>query len=951
MMGKSKIIIIVGILLFSTIAGFQIIENVEADDTGGIILDDTFVDEKNKDNNYGSDPDIGISNNTITGIKHVYQKYNISNIMTGSTINEAKLKIYISYNTGINSLSLSTINNVSWDESLVTWNNMPDSTTSTFISAVDISSNPTGWIEWDVTDSIQDSLSIGFISYKIYTEDKADLYINSKENAENKPELVINYTSPPEFCANFTKDINGLNVCFNDNSTPGPGNTITSWLWDFGDSCNSYEQNPNHIYLDDGTYEVTLNVTNSDNKKSNTTISITITNAPPDADFTWNPEFPTIGEYFELTDLTDDPEDKIVNYTWDMGNGDFCYVLNPTYCFTEFDNYNVTLTVEDDKGLTDITTPKKIITKIEETDTINASENQTYQNNEYDFYISNKNVTSPTEIYLKKYAGNPTEKDLGDRIHTAGSFIDIEIENWSVFNPSDVEIRIYYTQQDLDNADIELTEEGLDGIYYFNETSETWHKYENTGVETAYDQYGYEGYCWAIIDHLTPIVIAGEINKKPEVTNLFVFPDSIAEGEKVTFEGEGTDSDGDITAYEWTSDIDGVISNSQSFEKDDLSIGIHTISFKVQDDEGLWSDESKMQVEIYRIVTNDPSPPSTNDPFIFPDSTDDTDDSNAPVADIGGPYEGIAGALVYFDGSKSTDDTGIVSYQWDYGDGSDGYGETPSHKYSKPGEYTVTLTVKDLDGNINTATTKVTVTEAPNNPPEKPIITGQISGKINTEYDYEIVAIDPDENKIRYHVDWDDEKTDTTDMVDSNSKKILSHSWIEPGLYHVKVYSEDEKDAISKTEEIIVRIDINIEFINGEINGFLVDYNKDGTYTEYFDNDTLKENKVVKQTDGSYLIDNDDDGNWDYVYNADGVLTAYENPEGENKGLEGTIGATTTDGGGANTMVVVSAVALIVILGAVGFLGYRNQEYVKKYYNKADKQIHKTIKKLMKNKK
>jgi uncharacterized protein (TIGR02145 family) len=51
----------------------------------------------------------------------------------------------------------------------------------------------------------------------------------------------------------------GTEVDFKDFSIFEP----TSWLWDFGDGSTSTEQNPNHIYTDDGTYTVTLTATNS----------------------------------------------------------------------------------------------------------------------------------------------------------------------------------------------------------------------------------------------------------------------------------------------------------------------------------------------------------------------------------------------------------------------------------------------------------------------------------------------------------------------------------------------------------------------------------------------------------------------------------------------------------------------------------------------------------------
>ena len=61
----------------------------------------------------------------------------------------------------------------------------------------------------------------------------------------------------------------------------------------------------------------------------------------------------------------------------------------------------------------------------------------------------------------------------------------------------------------------------------------------------------------------------------------------------VSFTGHGTDPDGSVVGYNWRSSKDGQLSTSSSFSKaaSGLSVGTHTIYFKVKDDDGAWSTE------------------------------------------------------------------------------------------------------------------------------------------------------------------------------------------------------------------------------------------------------------------------------------------------------------------------------------------------------------------------
>jgi MYXO-CTERM domain-containing protein len=68
--------------------------------------------------------------------------------------------------------------------------------------------------------------------------------------------------------------------------------------------------------------------------------------------------------------------------------------------------------------------------------------------------------------------------------------------------------------------------------------------------------------------------------------------------------------------------------------------------------------------------------------------------ANQPVAVPGGPYVGIAGTPVVFDGTGSTDPRGrTLTYTWEFGDGTTATGARVEHAYAEPGTYRAVLSV------------------------------------------------------------------------------------------------------------------------------------------------------------------------------------------------------------------------------------------------------------------
>ena len=86
-------------------------------------------------------------------------------------------------------------------------------------------------------------------------------------------------------------------------------------------------------------------------------------------------------------------------------------------------------------------------------------------------------------------------------------------------------------------------------------------------------------------------------------------------------------------------------------------------------------------------------------------------DKMDPVADAGPDRSVVQGTTVIFDAGGSSDNVAIVSYEWDFGDGTTGTGVTITHTYVDPGTYVVMLIVKDTAGNSDADLIVVAVKE------------------------------------------------------------------------------------------------------------------------------------------------------------------------------------------------------------------------------------------------
>ena len=90
---------------------------------------------------------------------------------------------------------------------------------------------------------------------------------------------------------------------------------------------------------------------------------------------------------------------------------------------------------------------------------------------------------------------------------------------------------------------------------------------------------------------------------KPTATIVAVSPDPAKEGFPVVFDGTAADPGGTIEAYEWASDLAGVLSTEEDFSTMSLSPGTHVISFRARDNDSLWSDVASRELFVEETIT------------------------------------------------------------------------------------------------------------------------------------------------------------------------------------------------------------------------------------------------------------------------------------------------------------------------------------------------------------
>jgi hypothetical protein len=182
--------------------------------------------------------------------------------------------------------------------------------------------------------------------------------------------------------------------------------------------------------------------------------------------------------------------------------------------------------------------------------------------------------------------------------------------------------------------------------------------------------------------------------------------------------------------------------------------------------------------------------------------------SNSPPtmpSSPGGPTSGNV-SITYKYSTSATDPEGdLTRYTYDWGDGTttdtiympSGSTGNATHSWGARGTYTLKVRAQDCRGGTSSWNSNVTV-NIDNKPPQTPSVpSGPATGIIGDNYSYLAITSDPDGDKVNYTMDWDDNTTSDSALVDSGTGASLEHIWSATGTYHVRVRATDELNGIS----------------------------------------------------------------------------------------------------------------------------------------------------------
>ncbi|MEO1594438.1 MAG: PKD domain-containing protein [Pseudomonadota bacterium] len=500
--------------------------------------------------------------------------------------------------------------------------------------------------------------------------------------------------APP--MAAFSDSCTDLSCDFTDASSDSDG-TIASWSWAFGDGATSTAQNPSHTYAAAGTYSVTLTVTDDDGDSDSVTQSVTVAGPPnvaPTAAFTDSCAVLTC----DFTDGSTDSDGTIVAWSWSFGDGALSTEQNPTHVYASAGSFDVTLTVTDDGGDSDSITQSVTVTE-PPNDPPTAAFSDSCADLTCDFSDSSSDTDGTIAAWSWAF-GDGATSTAQNPSHTyaaAGTYSvtltvtdndgdsDSVTQSVTVAEPPNLPPTAAFSDNCTD-----LACNFTDGSSDSDGTIAAWSwAFGDGATSTAqnpshtYAAAGTYSVTLTVTDNdgdSDSVTQSVTVSEPPNAPPSAAFSDSCSDLD-CAFTDASSDGDGSIVAWSWSFG-DGATSNAQSPSHTYASAGTYSVTLTVTDDDGD-SDSVTQSVTVTEAGSG-----------------------AAPTAS----FNVFCRSSFCFFVDQSTDSDGsIVSWSWDFGDGTSSTQQNPFKVYGSSGTFAVTLTVTDNDGNTNSTTQDVTL--------------------------------------------------------------------------------------------------------------------------------------------------------------------------------------------------------------------------------------------------
>ncbi len=172
--------------------------------------------------------------------------------------------------------------------------------------------------------------------------------------------ITANASPTPSFSTSPADLVEDQPVHFSATGSADSDGEIVAYRWQFGDGETGQGVTTQHTYAAAGTYTVILEVTDnqgaSASKSGTVTIASATPNASPVAAFNWSPSSALALQplVFDAS-ASSDSDGSIVSYHWTFGDSLTVFSgQRVTHIYAGADTYEVTLTVTDDDGATNL---------------------------------------------------------------------------------------------------------------------------------------------------------------------------------------------------------------------------------------------------------------------------------------------------------------------------------------------------------------------------------------------------------------------------------------------------------------------------------------------------------------------------------------------------------------------------------------------------------------------